>query len=181
MKTKLPGFKSHIPPETNQISSFLVIIHSTIIQGNHLMSQIASGLKVLDLPNVEVCTVERLAPELTSQMGTVDCVLFVDVCDLRNTDIKILPLNACGLEIPGSSVPGLGHSWHPCSLLALTHSLYCHHPTSWWVKVASENLTGENQPSDEEQQLIQDAIEQVQSLIDSEQKKKIVESDNQTK
>ena len=178
MTTKLSTLKSNIPPDTELISSFLVIVHSTIIHGNDLMSQIASQLKAIDLPNVEVCMVEQLAPELASHMGGVDYVIFVDVCEMRDANLKVVPLNACGFETPGSSVPGLQHSWHPCSLLALTHSLYYHHPTSWWVKVAHQNWTGENQASDQDQQIIQNAIEQVQTLINSEQTKKTVKSDH---
>ena len=158
--------------------SFLVIVHSTIFHGNDLMSQITSQLKALNLPQVEVCMMKQLPSELATKMGKVDYVIFVDVCEMRDTNIKVIPLNACGFETPGSSVPGLGHSWHPCSLLALTHSLYFRHPISWWIKVAHENLTGEHQASDEDNQIIKDAIEQIQRLIDSEQTKKAIESEN---
>jgi Ni,Fe-hydrogenase maturation factor len=178
MKAKSSVFESNTGSEIHLINSFLVVVHSTVIHGNKLMNQITSQLKALDLTNVEVCMVEQLTPELASPIGTVDCVIFVDICEMRDSHIKVLSLNASGLETPGSSVPGLGHSWHPSSLLALTHSLYCHHPVSWWVKVAHQPLTGDNQISHDDQQIIHDVIQQVQTLINHEQSEATIKLDN---
>ncbi len=77
------------------------------------------------------------------------------------TDLKIDAIEACGLQSPGSSIPGV-NSWPPCSLLALTHSNYGHHPRSWLVKVASRNLVTGHHPSD---RVIYHDFEQIEALI----------------
>ncbi|ERN40291.1 Ni,Fe-hydrogenase maturation factor [Rubidibacter lacunae KORDI 51-2] len=127
--------------------------------------QVTVMVRELGLHNVEVCAVERLTPELSSKLATVDYAVFVDACLMKGDDIRFSPLVTCGLETAGSSVPGWGLSLHPCSLLALTQSLYCRHPRSWWMEVAAENFAYGQQLSARARQGIQNALEQILALI----------------
>ncbi len=148
------------PPEKQP--SLLVIVYGNPAYGDDTIDcEITTLLQGLELPNVEVCTVEQLTPELSSKLAKVDYAIFVHACWIK-TDLKITAIEACGLQSAGSSVPGSGSSWPPCSLLALTHSVYGHYPRSWWVKIASQNLVTGHHPS---HQMIHDDVEQIKTLI----------------
>lgn len=119
------------------------------------------------MPNVEICEVERLTPEVAQRLATVDCAIFVDTCQMESAALKISPIKACGLETPGSSVPGLGHSWHPSSVLALVHSLSGHHPKSWWIKISSQVPIFQQNASDQVNQTIRSAVGEIKLLLKS--------------
>ena len=148
------------PPEKQP--SLLVIVYGNPTYGDDTIDcQITTLLRGLELPNVEICTVKQLTPELSSKLAKVDFSIFVHACWMT-TDLKITAIEACGLQSAGSSAPGSGPSWPPCSLLALTHSAYGHSPRSWWVKIASQNLVTGHHPS---HQMIHDDVEQIKTLI----------------
>ena len=148
------------PPEKQ--SSLLVLVYGNPTYGDDTIDcEITTLLRGLELPNVEVCPVKQLMPELSTKLATVDYSIFVHACWMK-TDLKIAAIEACGLQSAGSSAPGSGPSWPPCSLLALTHSAYGRSPRSWWVKLASQNLVTGHHPS---HQMIENAVEQIEILI----------------
>jgi Ni,Fe-hydrogenase maturation factor len=153
--------------EPHQEPSYLVINYGRLTQGRDAVSdQITTQVQAWEFPNVEVCTVEHLTPELSTRLAEADYVIFVDACQVEDTEVKVTPLEACGLETAGSSVPGWGHSWHPCSLLALTHSLYCRHPQAWWVEIATQDLDTKSSRSPQTKQRVEHAVSQIKALID---------------
>ena len=155
--------------------SFLIIIHNSIgDQENSLFAlELQKKLQALNLPNLKILICEQLIPEICSQIGKANYCIFIDLCEMEHTNLKISILDACGLETSGSSVPGLEHSWLPCSLLALTHSLYAYHPTSWWFKVDIREFINECQSLCDEEQIIHNVIEQVQNLIAEKQSEQV--------
>jgi len=90
----------------------------------------------MNFPDVQVYNTAQLHPELTGQLALVDYVIFVTTCKLDTPEnVRVTPLEPVGSETSGSSVPALGHSCDPRSLLALTQSVYGHHPQAWFVEV----------------------------------------------
>ena len=161
MNTYSDLFQPHARSQAEKKPSLLVVVYGNPTHGDDAVDcQITALLRGLELPNVEVSRVEQLTPELSAQLATVDYAVFVHACCLT-TDLKIDAIKACGLQSPGSSIPGV-NSWPPCSLLALTHSNYGHHPHSWLVKVASRNLVTGHHPSD---RMIYHDFEQIEALI----------------
>lgn len=152
---------------SNQLPSLLVIGYGNPTHGDDAIgSQVTTQIQALGLKNVKVCAVEQLTPELSSKLATTDYAIFVHACCLTTAEVQIKTIDAYGLETGGSSTPGLGHSLPPCSLLALTHSVYGHSPQSWWVKVAGQNFETGHQLSYRANQNIPTAIEQIEVLID---------------
>ncbi len=153
------------PP--HQLPSLLVIGYGNPTHGDDAIgSQVTTQIQALGLKNVKVCAVEQLTPELSTKLSTADYVIFVHACWMKTGEVKVKTLDACGLETGGSSTPGGGHSLPPCSLLALTHSVYGHSPQSWWVKVAGQNFETGHQLSHRANHNIQTAVEQIEALID---------------
>ena len=94
--------------------------------------------------------------------------IFVDACKLKNTDrVQVKPLDACGTETTGSVIPGSGHSCDPCSLLALTKSVYGHFPKAWWVEVPATDFTVGHRLSDLAEEGVNQAIQTITKLINS--------------
>lgn len=150
----------------NKVPSLLVIGYGNPDYGDDaIASQVTTQLQALEIENVETCAVEQLKPELSTKLSTADYAIFVHACWMKTGDIKIKALDACGLETAGSSTPGCGHSWSPCSLLALTHSVYDREPQSWLVKVAGQNFETGHHLSDRAEQNIQNAVKQIEALI----------------
>ena len=150
----------------NQVPSLLVIGYGDPDHGDDAIAcQLTTQLQALKLKNVEVCAVEQLNPELSAKLSTADYAIFVHASWIKTVDVKIEVIDACGMETAGSSTPGCGHSWSPCSLLALTHSVYGHEPQSWLVKVAGQSFETGHHLSDEAKQNIQNAIAQIEALI----------------
>jgi Ni,Fe-hydrogenase maturation factor len=166
MNTSLTTDRSHAGTTPDEDSLFLVIGYGSSAHGNHAVArQVTNLVQQLELPNVRVIAVEKLTPELSSRLAEADYAIFVDVCQMEETDVKVSPLEACGLETAGSSVPGWGHSWHPCSLLALTHSSYCRHPQSWWVEVKVQDSVTGHYVSHQANRSMHHAVEEIEALI----------------
>ena len=176
MKTNVAPFQSHPVFEPAQSCSSLVIGYDTSHSANPIGHKVTNLVKALNLPNVKVCEVDRLTPKVAKKLATVDCAIFVDTCKMENTDLSVSPINARGLETPGSSVPGWGHSWHPCSVLALIHSLYGHHPKSWWVKISSQVPISKQNPSHQVDQTIRSAVREIKELLKSFAKESQIQS-----
>lgn len=150
----------------DKVPSLLVIGYGHPTHGDDAIGcQVTIQLQALGLKNVEVCAVEQLKPELSAKLSTADYAVFVHACRMKTADVKVKALDACGLETAGSSTPGCGHSWPPCSLLALTRSVYGHYPQSWLVKVAGQNFETRHHLSYGAKQSIQNAVEQIEALI----------------
>ena len=151
------------PPEL--VPSFLVISYDNLPHSQDAIShQIITQLQELGLKNVAVCEAGRLKPELSAQLSQVDYAIFLHSCWMKKPEVKVTNLDACGLETSGSSIPGCGHVWDPCSLLALTNSVYGRYPKSWLIKVAAQNKPIEHL-STRSLENIQNAVEQIELLI----------------
>jgi|GEM_PF-3977461 len=160
MNTHSDLLQPHARSQAENKPSLLVVVYGNPIYGDDAVDcQITTLLRELELPNVTVSTVEHLTPELSAKLATVDYAVFVHACCMT-TDLKIDAVEARGIQSSGSSIPG--GNWIPCSLLALTHSAYGHHPRSWSVKVASYNLVTRHNPSE---RMIYDDFEQIEALI----------------
>lgn len=148
----------------DKLPSLLVIGYGNPTHGdNAIGSKLTNLIQALNLPRVEVCAVDQLTPELSTKLATVDYAIFVDACYMKQAGVKVSKLEACGLATTGSS--GWAHAMHPCSILALTQSVYAHHPQSWWVEVAAQSFETEHHLSPRANQSLQDAVEQIESLI----------------
>jgi hydrogenase maturation protease len=146
--------------------SLLVIGYGNPTHGDDAIGyRIVTRIQALGLPNVETYAVKQLTSELSTKLARAAYAIFVDACMMNDAGVKVTPLDACGMETSGSSVPGLGHSLHPCSLLALTHSMYGHHPQSWWVQVPAEDFVAGHQPSFQATGEIPHAIQQIEDLL----------------
>lgn len=153
-----------IPSKPDKLPSLLVVCYGNPTHGdNAIGSKVTNLIQALDLPSVEVCAVAQLTPELSTKLATVDYAIFVDACYMKQAGVKVSKLEACGLATAGSS--GWTHTMHPCSILALTQSVYAHHPQSWWVEVAAQTFETEHHLSPRANQSLQDAVEQIESLI----------------
>lgn len=154
-----------VSPSEN-LPSLLVIGYGNPTHGDDAIgSQVTTQIQALGLDNVEVCTVEQLTPELSTKLATADYAVFVHAGWMKTADVKVSELDVCGLETGGSSAPAVGHSLPPCSLLALTQSVYGHCPQSWRVKVAGQNFETGHHLSHQANQNIQHAVEQIKILI----------------
>lgn len=150
----------------NQVPSLLVIGYGNPTHGDDAIgSKVTSQIQALELKNVKVCTVKQLTPELSSKLAATDYAIFVHACCMTTAEVQVNTIDPFGLETGGSSTPGLGHSLPPCSLLALTHSVYGHSPQSWWVKVAGQNFETGHQLSYRANQNIPTAVEQIEVLM----------------
>lgn len=155
--------------------SLLVIGYGHLTHGDDAIGcQVTNQIQALGLDHVETFTVEQLTPELSATLATADYAIFVDACKMEAPSVRVSPLNACGMETSGSSVPGQGHSCHPCSLLALTQSVYGRHPQAWWVEISAQDFVSGHPISRQANQSVQSAMEAIQSLI----KECLVESTN---
>lgn len=127
--------------------------------------KVVSHLEALQMPTVRAFAVTQLIPELSSKLATADCVIFVDACKLANPDVRVTPLIACGSEAGGSVVPASGHSCDPCSLLALTSSVYGRCPQAWWVEVPGSDFTVGSTLSALAEWGITQALREIEKLI----------------
>ena len=166
MKTHSTVFEPDIVSQSDQVPSLLIIGYGHPTHGDDaIASEVTALIKALGFENVEVCAVEQLTPELSAKLAKADYAIFVHACWMKTAQVKVSSLEACGMETGGSSAPGYGHSWHPCSLLALTNSVYGRYPQSWWVKVAGQNFLGGHHLSHRANQSIENAVEQIEALI----------------
>ncbi len=149
--------------------AFVVIGYGNPNHGDDAIGQkVVDQLQTLKPPNLEAYSVNQLTPELSSKLARASIAIFVDACKLKNTDaVKVTSLDACGTETTGSTLPGFGHSCSPCSLLALTQSVYGHFPKAWWVEVPASDFTIGHPLSDLAEQGVEQALQTIVSLIGS--------------
>lgn len=152
---------------THSMCRFVVIGYGNSQRGDDAIGPtVVSQLKMLSNPNLEAYSVSQLTPDLSSKLAMADVAIFVDACKLANTDaVRIKPLEACGSETGGSAVPASGHSCDPCSLLALTHSVYGHWPKAWWVEVPASDFTVGHPLSGVAEQGIEQALQAITELV----------------
>jgi Ni,Fe-hydrogenase maturation factor len=129
-----------------------------------LARQVNHRLRTFGLDNVTLVDVDTLTPELSGQLARVDYAIFVDSPRAGNQiKVKVRSLQACGTEPAGSSSPAAGHSCDPCSLLALTHSVYGHHPQAWLVQMYVPTLCIPT--SDAVEGVLTQTVREVESLL----------------
>jgi hydrogenase maturation protease len=150
-------------------AAFVVIGYGNPDKGDDAIGQkVVAQLQELKTPNLEAYSVNQLTPELSSKLARASVAIFVDACKLKNTDtVQVKPLDACGTETTGSALPGFGHSCSPCSLLALTQSVYGHFPKAWWVEVPANDFTAGQPLSDLAEQGVDQALRTIASLMSS--------------
>lgn len=163
MKNVVDGFSSDVN------STFVVIGYGDPNKGDDAIGQkVVAQIQKLKTSGLEAYSVNQLTPELSSKLARANVVIFVDACKLHNTDaIQVKPLDARGMETTGSALPGFGHSCSPCSLLALTQSVYGHFPKAWWVEVPASDFTIGHPLSDLAEQGVTQALRTIASLIRS--------------
>lgn len=123
-------------------------------------------VEALNLPGIKAYAVTRLTPELSGKLAEADYAIFVDACKMTSTDqIRMKSLDAVGSETTGSSVPCSGHSCDPRSLLALTHSVYGHHPQAWWLEVPATEFGDGCQTSETAEWGMQSAFQAITALV----------------
>ena len=163
MANAIDGFSSEVSPV------FVVIGYGNPDKGDDAIGQkVVAQLQGLKTPNLEAYSVKTLTPELSSKLAMASVAIFVDACKLTNTDtVQVKPLDARGTETTGSALPGFGHSCSPCSLLALTQSVYGHFPKAWWVEVPACDFTMGHPLSELAEQGVDQALRTIASLIGS--------------
>lgn len=168
------GEESTMVAAINRVSSntnpaFVVIGYGNPNKGDDAIGQkVVAKLQALNNPNLEAYSVNQLTPELSSKLARASFAIFVDACKATNNNtLQITPLDACGVETPGSALPGFGHSCSPCSLLALTQSVYGHFPKAWWVEVPAQDLTIGQSLSALAEQGVDQALQAIAALINS--------------
>lgn len=156
-------------PQPTKSHSILVIGY-----GNQLLCDDAIGPRIADevaiwrLPQVKSLTVQQLTPELAGELANTETVIFIDACRLDSDQaVRVTQIAPRGMETTGSTVPSMGHTCDPRSLLALTHSVYGYHPQAWWVEVrAIEFAVGEHLSTTAEKGIVK-ALDAIQELIQS--------------
>ena len=149
--------------------SFVVIGYGDPQQGDDSIGkEVVSQLKALKIPNLEIYSVAQLIPELSGKLSVADFAIFVDACQMQNTDtVRVTSLDAAGSETTGSTIPALGHSCDPCSILALTQSVYGHYPKAWWIEVPASDFAVGHTRSELAEQGVAQALQVIKKLINS--------------
>ncbi|MCM1982033.1 hydrogenase expression protein HypE [Lyngbya confervoides] len=147
--------------------SFLVLGYGRSHHGDEGIGQaIVAQLHDLALEGVITHCDSILHPELAGRLATADQVIFVHACQMGDAaEVRVRSLDACGSETPGSAVPCSGHSCDPCSLLALTQSVYGHSPRAYWVEVPAKDFSLGDSFSRIAQKASQDALQVIEELI----------------
>lgn len=151
-----------------QSSRFAVIGYGNQLRDDDAIGPlIAARIAQWNLPYVRTVTVHQLTPELAETLAAVDCAIFVDACRTSrlHADVRVTRLEPVGCETTGSSVPVLGHTSDPRSLLALTQSVYGRHPRAWWVEVPAEDFGVGDRLSSTAERGMADALEEIEGLI----------------
>ena len=163
MVNAINSFSSDTAPK------FVVIGYGNPKKGDDAIAQkVVDQLQMLTSSNLEAYAVNYLTPELSSKLARATVAIFVDACKLNNTNtVQVKPLDACGMETTGSALPGFGHSCSPCSLLALTQSVYGHRPKAWWLEVPADNFTLGSPLSTLAKQGVNQALSTIATLINS--------------
>ena len=159
---------------TNMFSSetsptFIVVGYGNPHRGDDAIGQkVVTQLQALNFPALEAYSVSYLTPELSSKLARANIAIFVDACKLSNAKtLQIKPLEPYGIEATGAALPGFGHSCSPCSLLALTQSVYGHFPKAWWVEVPASDFSMGQPLSDLAERGVEQALRTIASLIGS--------------
>ncbi|MEM8612958.1 MAG: hydrogenase maturation protease [Cyanobacteria bacterium P01_H01_bin.105] len=153
--------------ETSPI--FVVVGYGNPHKGDDAIGQkVVAQLQALNSSTLEAYAVSALTPELSSKLARATIAIFVDACKLNDTKtVRVKPLEPCGTETTGSALPGFGHSCSPCSLLALTQSVYGHFPKAWWIEVPANDFTMGHPLSDLAERGVEQALQTIASLIGS--------------
>ncbi|MBE9069874.1 hydrogenase maturation protease [Leptolyngbya cf. ectocarpi LEGE 11479] len=163
MAYSIDGFSSEASP------TFVVIGYGNPDKGDDAIGQkVVAQLQKFKTPGLEAYSVTQLTPELSSKLAKASVTIFVDACKFKNTDtVQVKPLDACGTETTGSTLPGFGHSCSPRSLLALTQSVYGRFPKAWWVEVPANDFTIGHPLSAQAEQGVIQALQTIASLMSS--------------
>jgi hydrogenase maturation protease len=142
--------------------------------GNELRGDDAVGPHILRAvedwqeQGVQTCIVHQLTPELSEDIARAEWVLFVDACRFNCPQTaKITLLDGVGSKTAGSTVPALGHTCDPQSLLTLTHSVYGHRPKAWRLAVPAVDFSMGEHLSATAKQGIKEALGLIRMLIAS--------------
>ena len=149
--------------------TFVVIGYGNPQQGDDSIGlEVVSQLKALKISNLEGYSVAQLTPELSGKLSAADFAIFVDACQMQNADtVRVTSLDAFGSETTGSAIPALDHSCDPCSLLALTQSVYGHFPQAWWIKVSACDFAVGHKRSELAEQGVAQALQVIKTLMSS--------------
>ncbi len=148
--------------------------HSVLVigYGNELRGDDAIGPRIINaiedwqVPTVQTKILHQLTPELAEELARSEWVIFVDACQFNGPhNVQVRPLEAIGCETSGSSVPALGHTCDPQSLLALAQSTYGHRPHAWSIEVPAEDFSMGEHLSATAEEGIAEALEIIQTLI----------------
>ncbi|NET37830.1 MAG: hydrogenase maturation protease [Cyanothece sp. SIO1E1] len=154
---------------SSKLPSFVVIGYGSELRSDDAIGpRISRAVADWQKSNVRSLCVQQLTPELSEVLAEVDYAIFADACRMdcpAGARVKIL--NPCGSETAGCSIPALGHTCDPQSLLALTQSVYGHYPPAWWVEVSAENFEVGDRLSAVAEQGVVAALEQIEQLIHS--------------
>lgn len=147
--------------------SVLVIGYGNELRGDDAIGPIiVNAIDEWKLPTVQTKIVHQLTPELAEELACSEWVIFVDACQFNGPhNVQVSPLEAIGCETPGSSVPALGHTCDPQSLLALAKSTYGHRPHAWSVAVPAQDFSLGEHLSATAEEGIAEALEIILTLI----------------
>ena len=123
--------------------TFLIVGYGNEQHGDDAIgSHVANAIATWEVPNLRSLTVQQLTPELSESLANAEYVIFVDACRMNCPEgVRFKPITARGSEPGGASIPALGHTCDPRSLLALTQSVYGRRPQAWWLEVPAEDFS----------------------------------------
>ncbi|MDJ0706708.1 MAG: hydrogenase maturation protease [Leptolyngbyaceae cyanobacterium MO_188.B28] len=151
----------------NRHCTFLIVGYGNELHGDDAIgSHVATAVATWGLPQLRSLSVQKLTPELSETLANAEYVVFVDACRMNCPEgVRFKPINACGSEPGGCSIPAAGHSCDPCTLLALTQSVYGRRPQSWWLEVPAENFDLSKGLSSIAELGVARALEKIQFLV----------------
>lgn len=125
-----------------QHCTFLIVGYGTELRGDDAVgSQVATAIAAWGEPDLRSLAVQKLSPELSEPLANAEYVIFVDACRMNYPEgIRFIPITTCGSEPCGCSIPTLGHTCDPCSLLAVTQSVYGSRPQAWWLEIPATDF-----------------------------------------
>lgn len=141
--------------------SILVIGYGNELRGDdgvgQLVARIVEGWGV---PNLRSLAVHQLTPELTEELVTADCVIFVDAYPASpEQGVQVFRIE------PTHSVSTMGHTSDPQMLLAIAQALYSYNPQAWWIGIPAVNMELGEQLSPITEQGMADALDEIDRLI----------------
>ncbi|MBE9225049.1 hydrogenase maturation protease [Phormidium sp. LEGE 05292] len=141
--------------------SFIVIGYGNDLRSDDgIGPRVANEVEAWGLPNVKSLALHQLTPEIADTIKDVDGVIFVDACQLPDVqEVQVLTIEA---EETGKSMT---HNVDPRSLLALSQTLYNHHPHAWCINVPAVNFEmGETLSSVAEKGVVE-ALEKINFIL----------------